>query len=163
MTLFAEIMDILKFYRHRKSIPQELLNKVNQLQLPLDYSGFILRFRPQSITTLLTKSPHRIGIINNDDCLLIDFLDVNDLWLYEVDLGDGKILKPGVIKIADNNIPEGGIFLNVNDGSIYNFINEPISLERSEWNTISNSFSELLSKMNFLLKKIMFGKWMICS
>lgn len=140
-------MKILKYFRRRNAIFFDILKKVDELQLPLDYLGFILRFRPHAITPIITNKPHRIGVVLNHRCSPVHFLEYNDLWVYEPVI-NGEVLKSDLIKIADNNIPEGGVFLHRRIGNIYWFEMEPLLIDQTEWTPVFSSFSELIMQMH---------------
>lgn len=124
-------MDFKRYYRRRKSFDIINLSILNALDLPFCYLGFIAKYHPLEITSLITDEPHGIGVVISSKFVKVSFLEADVLHRYEIDYGD-SMYREDIVKIADNNIPEGGIYYDITDGCLYNLEVEPIDLPRKE-------------------------------
>ncbi len=139
-------MEILNYYRRRKSFDQFTINHLCKFDLPINYLGFIIKYHPLEITGLLTKEPHTIGVEIDDAIVKVNFLDIDNLHFYELDYGDEKYIEP-IVQLAYNNIPEGGIFYDTGDGHIYNFFEYPEDIARDNRSPMFSSFDDFFSSL----------------
>ena len=137
-------MDILKYYRKRKI---ELPEKQSKLGLPDSYLDFAMNYNPVDIVRLITKSPYLLGFKINDKIIIIRFVELNCLSKYELRFEDGIYTEPLVL-IAGNNIPEGGIYLDLETGKIYNLEDELNRVEKEERELIAESFDQFLENLS---------------
>jgi len=137
---------ILKYFRKRKEANKLNLRKFIELNLPHDYIGFCITYSPYDIVPLLTSQPYKIGYFFGGDILNVRFTDIANATWYKVDYGD-EIYEEPIVQIAENNIPEGGIFLDTRDLGIYNFENEPSIVSMKDRIKIADSFSKFLSSL----------------
>lgn len=137
-------MYILKYFKKRKVVNAIEFERLNNLNMPFDYMGFILKYDNTHITSLITSEPHAIGFVNDNNLISIYFLPVNELYIYQ--LHDGEIVyREDIVKIAENNYnPSGGIYMDMSDKYIYYLIDEPVLIEKSDRGLIAKSFYEFL-------------------
>ena len=140
-----KVEKILKYYRRKKNVNSEEINRLTNLDLPIDLIGFYVKYNVHNPISLLVDYPCCIGFIKNEIIFPITFIEVLNLWKYEVDFGDKKYSE-NLIKIADNNIPEGGIFIST-DGCVYNFFDEPSTISINEREVVAQNFTLFLSSL----------------
>lgn len=136
-------MYILKYFRRRIL---ELPQNQAKLNLPDSYVDFALNYNPVDIVMLLTKNPYLIGIETKDKVIYVRFVEINCLTKYELTFKD-RTYKESIVLIAGNNIPEGGIYLDLESGKIYNLEDEPFRVAKDGRELIAESFDELLRKL----------------
>lgn len=152
-------MDISKYYRRRKSnefIDTKLLLELN---LPMNYIGFAVKYNTMDIAGLCTDIPITIAVEHDQRLLGVEFVNPNHLGKYYVDYGD-TFYEENIVKIADNNIPERGFFINLDNCAIYNFSIEPLSIEKGERVPLYKSFEDFFNAISLYKRtENSFEKW----
>lgn len=152
-------MDISKYYRRRK--PNEFIDikLLLELNLPMNYIGFVVKYNTMDIAGLCTDIPIAIAVEHDQRLLRVEFVNPNHLGKYYVHDGDSFHYQ-NIVKIADNNIPEGGIFIDLDSHSIYNFSVEPASLPKDERVLICGSFDDFFNAISLYKRtENSFEKW----
>jgi hypothetical protein len=140
-------MKVLEYYRKRKSLEGVNLDRLIGLDFPITYLGFIVKYDVVPIISLISDEAHAIGFELNGNLISVDFLEPDSIHIYEVDYGD-EVYAESIVKFADNNIPEGGLFYSLVDKKIYNFDCEPESIPAKERKAAFESFHLFFSSLN---------------
>jgi len=139
-------MQVIDYFRRRMSFHDFDLEKLSEMDLPYPFLGFIIKYRPLEITSLLTSQPHAIGFIYMGEVVRVSFIDAKNLHKYEVDYGESKY-REDIIKIAENNITEGGIFYDISNKCIYNFLADPVDVPREHRKPVYDSMNTFLESL----------------
>lgn len=134
---------ILKYYRRRGHTGSINIERLLKLSLPYDYVGFGLTYNPEEIIPALTKNPYKIGYEFKNEVISVRFVDISNISWYKVDYGD-EVYEEPLVLIADNNVPEGGIYLDTTNNGIYNLENEPLLISKNDRSKIAETFTEFL-------------------
>ena len=137
---------ILKYFRKRQEVDANRLIETLNLDLPLSYIGFGLKYNPIDIVGLVIDKPYMIGVHGSKRRLSVRFVDISNIAIYYEDDGIQKREEP-IVQIADNNNPQGGIFLDLRDRRIYNLETSPFLTHKKEREILADSFDELLDKL----------------
>lgn len=141
-------MSVTKYYRRRSSLEHLSLERILKFNLSFRYIGFIVAYNPVQIVSLISNEPHAVGYTKKNGRLVkVDFLEIDSLMTYFIDYGDSQYSE-NIIKIADNNIPEGGIYYSLVDHKIYNFDCEPEDIPQEDRRAEFDSFESFFLSLN---------------
>ena len=133
-------MSVTKYHRRRKSIDSSLLERLLKFSFSHNYIGFVVTYDSDLLVSLVSKEPHAMGYLNKNERLVkVNFTQVDNLATYIIDYGDSQYSE-NIVKIAENNIPEGGIYYSLENHKIYNFNCEPEDIPQEERQAEFESF-----------------------
>lgn len=138
-------MELLKFFSERKALSTQDFQKLYSLGLPYDMFGFYAKYDP--CETKAAEWSCGLCFEDGGERVLIDLNGIDELMYYELDF-EGYVYKEPLVWLAKNNtITEGAVFIDIETGWVYSFLDEPDRVPASQRRPIAKSFSGFLQRL----------------